>query len=92
MRVVTCMTPRSISIEKRPLTTVRMSPPAAPTEAASVGEATPAKIDPSTPTTSTNAGRSASPTRFTTSARKAAISSAAMAGASPGFHHETTTR
>ena len=92
MRVVTCMTVRSISIEKRPLSMVRMSPPAAPTDAASVGEATPTKIDPNTPTISTKAGKRARPTRFAASARKAAISAASIAGASWGFHHEMTAR
>ena len=59
------MTPRSIAIENRPLSIVRSRPPAAPTEAASVGEATPMKIDPSTPTMRTKAGRRARPTRLT---------------------------
>ena len=92
IRVVACMTERSIGIEKRPLTIVRISPPAAPTDAASVGEAMPAKIEPSTPTISTSAGISARTTRLNASPRKAASSSAGMGGARCGFTWERITR
>ena len=57
IRVVASITERSMGMEKRPLAIVRTRPPTAPTEAASVGEAMPAKIEPSTPTIRTRAGQ-----------------------------------
>ena len=92
MRVVVCITLRSIASENRPLAMVSSRPPMAPTDAASVGDAMPAKIEPSTPTISTSAGRRARPTRLSASARKAASSAAGTGGARWGFHQETTTR
>ena len=48
MRVVASITLRSMAHENRRLTIVSTMPPTAPTEAASVGVAMPAKIEPST--------------------------------------------
>src|SRR6266545_7786349 len=59
---------------------------------ASVGEAIPAKIEPSTPTISTSAGSSAMTTRLTASPRNAASSWAGMGGARCGFQRERIRR
>ena len=92
LRAVVCMTARSIARLKRPLIIVRKTPPAAPTEAASVADAMPAKIEPSTPTMSTRAGTSAIVTRLRASARKTRSSSAGMGGASSGLKWARMTR
>ena len=68
MRVVVRITPLSICIEKRPFVRVRISPPAAPTAAPSVGDAIPQKIEPRTATIRMNAGASAIDTRLIASA------------------------
>ena len=58
------MTSRTIWMLKRPWIAVRMVAPMAPTEAASVGEATPAKMDPRTAIISARGGRRALNTRI----------------------------
>ncbi len=71
---------------------VRKRPPAAPTDAASVGEAMPRKIEPSTPTIRAKAGIRARVTRLMASSRKAVSSLAGTGGASSGFHCARMTR
>jgi len=92
MRVVVRITSFSIFMLKRRLTMVRIRPPAAPTEAASVGEAMPRKMEPRTPMMSTRAGIRAMVTRLSACARNAASSAAGTGGASSGRTCESTVR
>ena len=84
MRVVASITLRSMPHVNLRFTIVSTTPPTAPTDAASVGVATPAKMAPSTATMSAKAGINAMVTRLSASLRNTASSASGMAGAMSG--------